>query len=773
MLKYIKDLLKIEAVDEDDERALENDIQKYTEIVNSSKYADSNSNTDALEKLLTALKLQSDNKLSLVTEPPIVTQEGVPTDDAGDGPDKAQKMFDGKKGYRFKDLLDRHLKLLDDLENEVLPAQPIFTPAKFGKEGGKNFVLKRFQIPHWIYDSMLANDITRLQIKDPLTTSNYVQRFKKLLFMEEAQQAIEMRRYDMFDAMIGMYDDFYFQLKVPGLAERRPSLMRGDRLLLTSEKRSSKYEGFIYDVRENDVLIQLHQSLHTSTIPMDGLKFDVSFMSSRTPFRRCHHGVETLLKSSSSSNFELNEDRKEIIFPTSKEELFQSKIEVNEDEKQDLRCFMDCINSHQKKAVLNILKAQCRPAPYIIFGPPGTGKTVTMVEAVLQVYARLKHSKILVCGNSNACVDVIATRIKNSGLIPLNRMVRVSAFYRMEKLIPPHLEDITKDMGRISDDDFKGYRVVMTTCIQAGALYEFHGEFDYVFIDEAGHANEPEALIPAGLVKSDGCFVLAGDPHQLGPVCISKVAGDHGLETSLLERLTRRTVYQRQLKNLKMTYDERYITKLLICYRSDPRVMVINNALFYHDELKFKNKTPQRYMDLLKISHPLVFHGVKGRDRREYLNPSWFNPNEACQCLSYTNRLYSAGLKPEQLGIITPYRRQIDKINLLFESCNLKKCKVATMEEFQGDEREIIIISTVRSRAKNLEFDKKFKLGFLFNPKRFNVAISRAKWLVIVLGDPDMLKQDPCWVEYMNKAHKFGEIEQPVESTDAATDDKL
>lgn len=203
-----------------------------------------------------------------------------------------------------------------------------------------------------------------------------------------------------------------------------------------------------------------------------------------------------------------------------------------------------------------------------------------------------------------------------------------------------------------------------------------------------------------------------------------------------------------------MAYDERYITKLKISYRSDPRVLDVSSRLFYNNELKYVISTPQKWLALLEVSHPLVFHCVKGKDCKEYLNPSWFNPNEAFTCLTYVHRLYKAGLRPEQLGIITPYRRQIDKLNLLFDKCNLKPCKVATMEEFQGDEREVIIISTVRTREKNIQFDKQFNLGFLFDPKRFNVAVSRAKWLCIVIGDEHILKRDPCWVEFIKTAHK-------------------
>lgn len=461
----------------------------------------------------------------------------------------------------------------------------------------------------------------------------------------------------------------------------------------------------------------------------------------------------------------------DIAFPTAvhSDHLSKPMIDLKESSVDELRCFMSCLNDYQRRAVINVLKGECRPAPYIIFGPPGTGKTVTVVEAVLQVYARKKNSKILVCGNSNSCVDLIAQRIQDSNVVPKKEMIRVSAFYRMEKLIPVELEEITRDMDTIDTETYAKCRVIITTCIQSGALYEFKDLFDYVFIDEAGHANEPEALISIGLVKSSGCVVLAGDPHQLGPVCVSPVANSNGLGTSLLERLTRRSIYQRQVRDAKLAYDPRYITKLIICYRSDKRVMVCNNELFYHNELKFENETPQFWLDLLKVEQPLVFHNVKGRDRREYVNPSWFNPSEAITCLSYVSRLYKAGLRPDQLGIITPYRRQIEKMNLLFDSCSLKRCKTATMEEFQGDEREVIIISTVRTRERNINFDKQFNLGFLFNPKRFNVAISRAKWLVIVVGDKQILSRDSCWLKYIEKAHQIEDSSTSMKNENGET----
>lgn len=749
-LDVVKQLLNIKSTDEREDEALARDIEDYEKIVTSTKFADSNADTTAITNLFQALGVNNNAVNQTAEGQQATNQLGTSGDQLvlnvnQNGSDETTKAPNFH--FHFRQRLGYHLELLKQLEYEegrILPGQPVYEPAKFGKEGGTNYNLPQFRTPRKIYDAMALNDINRLDIHKPLTPSNYVWRFQTLLWLEEVHQAVEMRRYDMTGVMLGKYQNF-FSVQVPGLAEGRPSLMRGDRLILRNPKRSSIYEGYIHDVRERDVLIKLHEHLHATA--MDGLRFDVSFVSSRTPFRRCHHGV---------IQYKENKTLRSTTFPVPESRLETPLIDVKEADAGQLRCFRQCLNTYQRTAVINALKAECRPAPYIIFGPPGTGKTLTMVELILQVYARKKAAKILVCGNSNACVDLLAQHIKDSGVVPINEMIRVAAFYRMDKeLIPENIKDIAMDMDMIDSKTYSNVRIIITTCIQSGCLYEFRDRFDYLFIDEAGHANEPEAMIPISLLKNTGCCVLAGDPHQLGPVCMSNVAFEHGLGTSLLERLTRRTVYSRKVVDSKMAYDSRYITQLLVCYRCDPRVLSIGNEMFYNSALKFVNETPSFWLDFLKVKHPLVFHPVKGKDRRDYANPSWFNPNEAFTCLGYVNRLYSAGLKPEQLGIITPYKRQIEKLQLLFESCNLKKCKIATMEEFQGDEREIIIISTVRSRQKNMEFDKKFRLGFLFNPKRFNVAISRAKWMVIAVGDPDILALDEHWPMYMDRAFKI------------------
>lgn len=756
-------------MDEEDQKILEKDIFSYTKIINSNKYADSNSNTEALEKLVGALSLTNTKgeqssepkQVALVTklqaEASHSKEEHASSEGQGGSPETCKPVTEEEnKGnlasQNFSERLAIHRQLLDELDRgDFLPGQPVHQPEKFSKDPKSGFKLRRFDIPKRIYDAMERNDKQALNLKETIGPQNYVEFFQTLLWVEEAHQAIEMHRYDLSSVMLGKFDQGNcYTLFVPGLAEGRPSLMRGDRLFLRNSKRSTLYEGYIHDVRENDILIKLHENLHS--LVMDGVRFDVSFCASRTPFRRSHHGI-----------FQYREQSlmKDIVFPSPKHIACPKKpmIEVKpEMEKSNSHLVNRQLNKFQRKAVINVLKAECRPAPYIIFGPPGTGKTVTLVEAILQVYKHKPNFKILVCANSNAAADLCATRLLKSGVVPRDQLVRISAFYRMEKLIPPEIEDITVDMDTfcmLKYNQNRDIKIIVTTCIQSGALYDYTDKYDYVFIDEAGHANEAETLISIGLMAKEGCCVLAGDHKQLGPVVMSKIAEFSGLGTSMLERLSHRAVYLKQIRGQQVAYDARYLTKLIISYRCDPRVMVVNNKLFYDNELEFAVKTPEKWMELLKVESPLVFHAVTGRDRREYLNPSWFNPNEAIRTLTYVKRLYDAGLKAEQLGIITPYRRQIEKLQLLLDGAQLRRCKIATMEEFQGDEREIILISTVRTREKNIQFDQKFNLGFLFSPKRFNVAVSRAKWMVIVVGDPKILQRDSNWVEFMEKAHKF------------------
>ncbi|KAG8924964.1 hypothetical protein FRC01_010850 [Tulasnella sp. 417] len=112
-------------------------------------------------------------------------------------------------------------------------------------------------------------------------------------------------------------------------------------------------------------------------------------------------------------------------------------------------------------------------------------------------------------------------------------------------------------------------------------------------------------------------------------------------------------------------------------------------------------------------------------------------------------------LEDEHIGVIAPYRAQVRKIRTIL-SINFSDVKVGTTEEFQGDEREAIIVSTVRSSLDFVEFDLRHTLGFVANPRRFNVAMTRAKSILIVIGDPDVLGLDPLWRQFLNDIYAQG-----------------
>nr|XP_026646168.1 RNA helicase Mov10l1 isoform X1 [Zonotrichia albicollis] len=436
---------------------------------------------------------------------------------------------------------------------------------------------------------------------------------------------------------------------------------------------------------------------------------------------------------------------------------------------RDGEFFNPVLNVQQKLAVKRILSGECRPTPYLLFGPPGTGKTVTVIEAILQIHFTLPDSRILVCAPSNAATDLICLRLHQSNLLKPGTMVRVNAAFRSAEQI----DDMVKPYCKDGDDIQKALwsRIVITTCSSAGLFYQTDtrlGHFTHVILDEAGQASEPESLIPIGLIsEADGQIILVGDPKQLGPVIKSKLAQSFGLSMSLLERLSSRELYLRDEDAFGAcgAYNPLLITKLTKNYRSHSALLALPSKLFYHKELEVCADTSVvtsflNWEKLPRKGFPLIFHGIRGSETREGRSPSWFNPAEAVQVMTYCCQLarseYSA-VPVTDIGVIAPYRKQVEKIRFLLRSIDLEDIKVGTVEEFQGQEYMVIILSTVRSQKMVID-DEKHSLGFLCNPKRFNVAITRAKALLIVVGNPHILVKDPCFcalLEYslMNRVY--------------------
>jgi len=566
--------------------------------------------------------------------------------------------------------------------------------------------------------------------------------FAKLLLLtriEEVQMEIDIRNYDMKGAKLGFArnSSTRFSLKVPGLAERRPSVLYGDKVFVTI--RGKEFEGYVYRVEKEEVHLEFHREF--SRYHVNGAACDVRFTFSRTPLRRMYQALYYHL----TTNSTLVHPQPTVALPLTLDRLsfFDRKISNNKS---------------QKKAVKSVVKGCHGNAPYLIFGPPGTGKTITMVECIKQIYCM--SGTILACAPSNSAADLLIQRIMKQSPVQKRHVVRINAFQRPFESVPEDVLLYSLHSNNIFELpsllQLSRYRIVVTTCVSAGWLYSLglkEGHFTHIFIDEAGHALEAECFVSlSGLAGPNTRVVLAGDPKQLGPIVRSPIAKHFGLQRSYLERLSLLDMYSKT--NGK--YNSTYIAKLLQNYRSHPAILQFPNEKFYEGELvpegdPMLTNSMCGWEELPNPEFPIIFCGLRGQDMREGNSPSWFNPHEASQVMRYIQKLKmyrKCRLRLEDIGVISPYHRQVQKIRQLLQG-HLDGPKIGSVEEFQGQERKVIIISTVRASTDFVDFDYKHNLGFLKNPKRFNVAITRAQALLIVIGDPFVLQVDPQWGEFL------------------------
>ncbi|OWK58527.1 putative helicase Mov10l1 [Lonchura striata] len=618
-----------------------------------------------------------------------------------------------------------------------------------------------------------------------LNLNNYKANFSTLLWLEEIQAEMDLKDYYMSGVTLKRNGNLLV-LEVPGVEEGRPRLIPGrnerDKVILKSQVYSDhiiEYIAHVAEICEEDVTLKVNADFERAynLEPMD-----VEFAHCSVPSRRCQLAIqqavylgekvlfpERLVLQSPQAVKTQNSTEYCALDDGFKQASHQEIDETVALKQRDGEFFNPVLNVQQKLAVKRILSGECRPTPYLLFGPPGTGKTVTVIEAILQIHFTLPDSRILVCAPSNAATDLICLRLHQSSLLKPGTMVRVNAAFRSAEQI----DDMVKPYCKDGDDIQKALwsRIVITTCSSAGFFYQTDtrlGHFTHVILDEAGQASEPESLIPIGLIsEADGQIILVGDPKQLGPVIKSKLAESFGLSMSLLERLSSRELYMRDEDAFGAcgAYNPLLITKLTKNYRSHSALLALPSKLFYHKELEACADTSVvtsflNWEKLPRKGFPLIFHGIRGTETREGHSPSWFNPAEAVQVMMYCCQLtrseYSA-VPVTDIGVIAPYRKQVEKIRFLLRSIDLEDVKVGTVEEFQGQEYMVIILSTVRSQKVVID-DEKHSLGFLCNPKRFNVAITRAKALLIVVGNPHILVKDPCFcalLEYslMNRVY--------------------
>lgn len=385
----------------------------------------------------------------------------------------------------------------------------------------------------------------------------------------------------------------------------------------------------------------------------------------------------------------------------------------------------------------------------------GTGKTTVLVEAVAQILKRKSSSKILTTAQSNSACNEICSRLMD--LVPDGTMLRLfsqSTFKNDHDKIPPCILSVSNSSRNIPFKGFQKFRVVIATLVTSDQL-KGKCRFDYIFIDECASASEPEALIPImAFGARDSAIItnliLLGDHKQLGPVINSTTAEKIGLGVSLMERIMSKPRY-----NADPNYNVDYVVQLLDNYRSHPAILHFSNEQFYNMKLRPKMSLEDQnwalgWSYLPNKSFPIMFHSVQDSSEMDRTGSS-SNATEAIVVRTYITYLIKEGISgfpvtAEDIGVVTPYTAQNRDLKDVLVNTGVE---VGSTEYFQGREKNIMIMSTVRSQSSSI--------GFLNNPKRLNVMITRAKYLLIIIGNPTTLQMDPLWkalIEYCdsNKA---------------------
>jgi uncharacterized membrane protein YgcG len=388
----------------------------------------------------------------------------------------------------------------------------------------------------------------------------------------------------------------------------------------------------------------------------------------------------------------------------------------------------------------------------LIQGPPGTGKTHTSVSVVKGLLA-LNRRPILCTSDSNTAVDNLVEGLAKARIKVLrvgrSEAVRPELFqFVLEKM---HQDKTGQDRNLAQQRALRQADVICCTCAGAGSDFLEKFNFAAVLLDEASQVTEPSSLVAV----AKGChqLVLVGDHKQLPPTVICRDAGLAGLSTSLFDRMTNMGVKPHLLD---------------VQFRMHPAVSRFPSDAFYGGRVrsgtpKSDRPAPAGFDWPLK-GVPVAFVPVTGPSVREQRDgSSYVNPREAEAVLDVLQRLLAGGeMQPWGIGVVTPYAAQVRLIRRMLrqrgiqtgvdQSTGRPGVEVSSVDGYQGREKELMIVSTVRSNDNGA-------LGFVADARRCNVTLTRAKRGVVVCGDPRTLCADPeVWGRWLAWAGEGGLI---------------
>jgi superfamily I DNA and/or RNA helicase len=479
-------------------------------------------------------------------------------------------------------------------------------------------------------------------------------------------------------------------------------------------------------------------------------------------------------------------------------------------QKADDLLYPNLLNESQLKALRHVITAQ---DVAIIHGPPGTGKTTTLVHAILETIRR--ERRVLVCAPSNTAVDLLTEKLAERGV----NVIRMGNPSRVSDLLLEHTLDarlvahpsyskmramrLTADQYRetatqrtrrfgyeeqqqrqllkeearmlfqaaddlervMTEDIIESVQIVTCTLVGASNRNLRHLSFETVFIDEAAQALEPGCWIP---IAKGQRIILTGDHHQLPPTVKSEQAAREGLRETLFEKCIKR-----QSNTARM---------LTVQYRMHEQIMGFSSERFYKGQLVAHQSVRHAGLDAYDPRFvpdlPVEFVDTAGCDFLEVTlseGRSTANPEEANLLLVRLTQLLApydpTEYDHEQLtiGVIAPYRAQInylmdaieenDKLNALLRS---RMLSVGTVDSFQGQERDIIAMSLTRSNSYG-------DIGFLSDIRRMNVGMTRARRKLLLVGDVSTLSFNPFFVDLLNYIKRIGGYRKAQEITDSSS----
>lgn len=451
---------------------------------------------------------------------------------------------------------------------------------------------------------------------------------------------------------------------------------------------------------------------------------------------------------------------------------------------RNIAWYDDGLNASQKEAARKALSAKDIA---LVHGPPGTGKTTVLIEIIRQ--SILEKESVFVAAPSNTACDNILERLINKGVraLRLGHPARITASLReytldfklalhplaqeiadhqshlqrlfkredryrekrspgrlAERGIHDEIEELKEDVRRLRKEIF--IRVMRESEVIVGTPTSIQDKsirekmFDVLIIDEATQATEPLTWIPMTRAKK---VIMAGDHFQLPPTVRSKEAEEKGLGVTLFERF-----YE--------ILNEDYRQLLERQYRMNEKIMGFSSREFYKNLLiadeSVKHQTLAEMPNVQKCvetEEPLIFIDTAGKGFEEKLeegSESRYNTEEAGLLLDQLKKMLEFGVPPREIAVISPYSAQV---RLLASQSPDPEIEIDSVDGFQGREKELVMVSLVRSNMEG-------EMGFLADTRRMNVAMTRARRKLMVIGDSATLSSIKFYSDFIIYAEEVG-----------------